>query len=67
MTASAMLDTIKEKMNLKTDAALCAAIGITPPIISKVRAGTLKVGAALLLRLHELTGMRTREIRAMIE
>lgn len=52
-------------MSLKNDAELSRTLGVAPPVISKVRNGTLPLGAVLLIRIHELTGIPTQEIRSM--
>ena len=64
-TVAHMLDTILEQHNLKNDAALCRALEITPPTISKIRNGVQPLGFMLLVKLHEFTGMSTKEIKAL--
>ena len=43
-----LLDTLRERMKLKNDAALSRALEVAPPVISKIRHRTLPVGASLL-------------------
>ncbi len=50
-----LLDTLRERMKLKNDAALSRALEVAPPVISKIRHRTLPVGASLLIRMHEVT------------
>lgn len=60
-----MLDVVLQQQNLKNDAALCRALEITPPTISKIRNGVQPLGFMLLVKLHEFTGMSTKEIKAL--
>jgi hypothetical protein len=64
-TVAHMLDVVLQKYNLKNDAALCRAIEITPPTISKIRNGVQPLGFMLLVKLHEFTGMSTKEIKVL--
>ena len=61
-----LLDTLIKQMKLKNDAALCRALEVAPPVISKIRHKRLPVGASLLIRMHELTGMNIRELRDLM-
>jgi plasmid maintenance system antidote protein VapI len=60
-----MLDVVISNQNLKNDAALARALKVAAPVISKVRNNVLPVGSTLLVRLHEATGMTTKEIKAL--
>ncbi len=64
MNVAQLLDKVKEKLNLKNDAALSRAMGVAPPVVSKLRNGRLPIGDATWLRLHEITGMRTLDLKA---
>ena len=61
-----LLDTLREKMQLKNDAALSRALEVAPPVISKIRHRTLPVGASLLIRMHEVTQMSIRDLRDLM-
>jgi hypothetical protein len=61
-----LLDTLLEKMSLKNDAALSRALEVAPPVISKIRHRRLPVGASLLIRMHETSGMSIRELRDLM-
>jgi len=50
----------------KNDSALSRVLGVTRPVISKIKHGNLSVGAALIVSLHEETGMGTKEIKAIL-
>jgi hypothetical protein len=53
-------------MQLKNDAALSRLLEVAPPVISKIRHRALPVGASLLKRMHEVTQMSIRELRALM-
>lgn len=61
-----MLNAVIERLKLKNDAALCRVLEIQPPIVSKIRHGRVAVGASILIRLHEETGLNVRELREMM-
>jgi len=61
-----LLDTLRERMQLKNDAALSRALEVAPPVISKIRHRTLLVGASLLIRMHEVTQMSIRDLRDLM-
>ena len=61
-----LLDTLRERMQLKNDAALSRALEVAPPVISKIRHRTLPVGASLLIRMHEVTQMSIRDLRDLM-
>lgn len=61
-----LLDTLVEKLHLKNDAALCRRLEVAPPVISKIRHGRLPVGASMLIRMHEETGLTIRELRDLM-
>ena len=61
-----LLDFLIEKMALKNDAALSRKLEVAPPVISKIRHRRLPIGASLLIRMHEVTGMSIRELRDLM-
>ncbi|SDF59023.1 MULTISPECIES: hypothetical protein [unclassified Duganella] len=61
-----LLDNISNKLNLKNDAALARTLEVTAPMISKVRNLRLPVGASLLIRMHEVTGLPVKELQNMM-
>ena len=61
-----LLDTLRDRMKLKNDAALSRALEVAPPVISKIRHRTLPVGASLLIRMHEVTDLSIRELRELM-
>ena len=61
-----LLDALIERLNLKNDAALSRALDVAPPVISKIRHARLPVGASMLIRMHEETGLSIRELRDLM-
>ena len=60
-----LLDALITKMKLKNDAALARRLRVAPPVMSKLRHGRLSLGAVLLLRMHEETGLPIAHLRAL--
>jgi hypothetical protein len=61
-----LLDTLIDNLLLKNDAALCRALEVSPPVLSKIRHRKLPVGASLLIRMHEVTGLNIRDLRFLL-
>lgn len=61
-----LLDALAERLNAKNDAALSRALEVAPPVLSKIRHGRLPVGATILLRMHEASGIPIRELRDLM-
>lgn len=64
--ANQLLDHVMERGNLKNDAALSRALEVQPPVISKIRHGQLKVGATLLIRMHEAVDISIKEAKKFL-
>lgn len=65
-SAGDLLEDVKAKLQVKNDAALSRAFEVAPPVISKIRHGKLPVGASLIIKIHELTGMTIAEIKSYL-
>lgn len=63
---SRLLDTIIENLRLKNDAQLCRLLEVAPPVVSKIRHRRMPVGASMLLRMHEVTGLSLRDLRYLM-
>lgn len=61
-----LLDALIEHLGLRNDAALSRALYLSPPMISKLRSKTLPVSATVLIRMHDVTGLGIRELRALM-
>jgi hypothetical protein len=62
---SAMIDSLIAIMNLANDAKLARTLRVSPPLISKVRHRHVSIGAALLIRMHDVTGIEIKRLRKM--
>ncbi|MFC3110166.1 hypothetical protein ACFQAT_25735 [Undibacterium arcticum] len=58
-----ILDNMMKQLNLKNAAALSRALEVAPPLISKLRHGALKMGASMLIRIHEETDVSIAELK----
>ena len=63
---SNLLDGLIAQLGLKNDAALARALEISPPQISKLRHLTLPVSAAILIRMHDVSGLSLRDLRLLM-
>lgn len=61
-----LLDELILRLKLKNDAALSRLLEVAPPVISKIRHMRLPVGASLLVRMHEVSGLSIKELRTMM-
>jgi hypothetical protein len=61
-----LLDSLLQNMQLKNDAALSRMLEVAPPVISKIRHQRLPVSGAVLLRMHETTGMSIGDLRFLM-
>ncbi len=60
------LDSLIATMKLKNDAALCRAINVKPPAISKIRHAMLPVTPSILLKIHDASAISIADLRAML-
>ncbi len=63
--AAKLLDALRDRFQIKNDAALARELDLTPGTICKLRSGGLAVGAVVILRIHEYLGLTVAEIRAL--
>lgn len=63
---NALLDCLLERGGLKNDAALSRALGVAPPVISKLRSGRLEVGATMVLNIYDTFDMDIRDIKEVL-
>jgi plasmid maintenance system antidote protein VapI len=61
-----LLDAVTDHFSLKNDAALSRALGLPPPVISKLRMKAVAITPAILLRIHDVTGFSISDMRAML-
>lgn len=51
-----LLDEVAILLGTKNDAALSRALGVAPPVLSKIRHGRLNFGPSLMVKCHETAG-----------
>ena len=63
-----LFDAVMKHQGLKNAAQLSRALQVDPAALSRMRHGHLKVGATLILRIHELTDykMSVKKIKQLI-
>lgn len=61
-----LLDVIIEQLGLKNDAALARLLEVSPPVVSKIRSSVTPIGPWLVIRIHEVSRMSVREIKAVL-
>jgi len=61
-----LFDLLKEESNLKSDAELADALNVTAPIISRIRSGKDRVGARMIILIHEQTEMPIADIKSLL-
>ena len=64
--ANKLLDLLIDRGNLKNDAALSRALKVAPPVISKLRTGTLQVGPSMLIKVMRKFGLTLPELDAVL-
>jgi hypothetical protein len=65
-TPNHLLDTLMDRLHVKSDAALARALSVPASTISKVRHRQMAVNSSLLLAAHEVTEMSIRELRNLL-
>ena len=61
-----LLTSLIGKLRLKNDAALARTLQVGPPVISRIRHRRLPVGALLLMRMHEVSGLSIEALRELM-
>ena len=61
-----LLASVIGKLHLKNDAALSRALGVAPPVISKIRHRRTPVSALLLIRMGEATNLSIADLRLLM-
>jgi plasmid maintenance system antidote protein VapI len=66
MNASTLFDALRQRFNLKNDAALCRKLDVAPPAISKARRFN-KITDPLMVKLCDAFDMRPEDVRKLGE
>ena len=62
LNGHALIDGVKNYLDLPRDSDLAEALRVQPSCISKIRRGTNKVSALVILRIHLLTDVPIKEL-----
>lgn len=65
MNVSKLLDTLRDRFQIKSDAALARELDLTPPDVCKLRKGKAELGPRVILSIHEHLGVPVKEIREL--
>lgn len=60
-----LLDELIARFNVKNDRQLAKALGISTPVVSRIRNKKSAVSADIIIRIHEVYGMPIAEIKAL--
>jgi hypothetical protein len=58
-----LVDALREHLGLENDAELARKLRVRPPTLSKVRNRRVAVSPALLIAMHEASGLTIRDLR----
>ncbi|HEX8958040.1 MAG TPA: hypothetical protein VF798_17325 [Burkholderiaceae bacterium] len=61
-----LLDAVQSKLRINSDAALSRALGVAPPILSKVRHRKVPITPWLIIQIHDAARLSVEEIRALM-
>lgn len=63
----ALLDYLINAMDLKNDADLSRQLRLSPPVICKIRNGTLPLAPGFILKAHEMFDIPIRTLKGVAE
>lgn len=63
MSANKVIDLVKDKTGVVSDAALCRLLDVKPSFISKIRHEHIPLGATMLVKLNEVSGIPIRDMK----
>ena len=59
-----LLDAMHARLQLKNDAALARTLQLPPAVVSKLRRRQTGITAAIMIRMHDVTGWSINDLRA---
>lgn len=60
-----VLDAVRRRLRVKSDAALSRTLGVSPSVISNIRHGKIPLRSVLLVRILDTTHLHIRELYTM--
>ena len=64
--AHKLFDFLKSEYEIKSDRQLGIALGLSAPVMSKIRSKTIVLSADVMILIHEKTGMSIADIKEFI-
>lgn len=61
-----LLDTLIERLQLKNDGALAKVLNVAGSTITRIRRRRIPIAAAVLIRMHEVTGLTIGDLRYLM-
>lgn len=61
-----LIDELIARLNLRNDASLARELGVPREIISKIRHRKRPIGAAMLIAMHEISGLSIADLRMIM-
>lgn len=61
-----LFDVLIMNFQVKNDSALARMLDVSPPMISKIRHRTKRLGASLLIRIHEVCGLEIADLQCLM-
>lgn len=61
-----LIDAVIDRLNLKNDSHLSRVLGVQPYVISRIRHHKVPVGASVLVRMNQETGICIKALRTLM-
>ena len=61
-----LLNALMDMLQIKTDATLARVLDVGGPVISNIRHRRLPIGASMLIKMHEVSNMPIKDLRALM-
>ena len=60
-----LLDELQKRFEIPNDRQLASKLGLSTPVISRIRTGKSGVSAEVMIRIHEVLGLPIAEIKEL--
>lgn len=60
-----LLDELEKRFEIPNDRQLASKLGLSTPVISRIRTGKSGVSAEVMIRIHEVLGLPIAEIKEL--
>jgi plasmid maintenance system antidote protein VapI len=62
-----LLDELQKRFDIKNDRHLAATLGVSTPVMSRIRNSKCSVSADIMIRIHEVFGLPIAKIKRLCE